>query len=84
VAGNVDAGVQRDQRVERAQPRLDRPVPHDRRDADEQQIAGEHDAHVWEVNDCVGGAMGRAEVVDVRGAAADLERWGSDPAAGGS
>jgi len=87
VAGDVDLGIEREQRVERAQPRLDRPVPHDRRDADEEEIRREHHAHVRHVHDRIGGAVRWAEVEDPRLAAADVERrLGGFPnaAAGGS
>jgi len=76
VAGDVHAGVEREQRVERGQPRLDRSVPHHRHDADEEDVGGEHDADVGQVRDRVGGGVRRADVEDADFAAADVERRG--------
>ena len=49
VTGDVDACVQSEQCVERGQPVRGRAVPHNRRDADEEDVRGDHDARVGDV-----------------------------------
>ena len=74
VSGEVRVGVERQDRVERTEPPLERPEPHHRGRADEQHVGAEDDPGVGHVDDRVARRVGRADLDQPDLAAADVER----------